>query len=311
MDVILHLGAHRTGSTTFQCYMRGADARLAGQGIGFWGPRRTRDGLLHDLIVPSARRGAAQRATGRLRLARTTSERRGLQALVISDENVIGTMRACLRRRRLYPEAGPRGARLAAGLRPVRRAVLSIRSPEYWWASALAHLLGRGVPVPEARLIDEILAPERSWRQVVAEVARALPEAELIVVPAERFAPRPDALLRIATQAQAVPMLPPGGIRANRSPDLPALRALLTELGEHPAQLPPGEGRWMPFTPAQAAQLRERYADDLFWLRAGANGLARLEEDPEPLTDRLTWPPVLKERGRDDDSQEGRLAQTR
>ena len=39
--------------------------------------------------------------------------------------------------------------------------------------------------------------------------------------------------------------------------------------------------RWEPFTATQKARLQERYADDLFWLRAGADGLAHLLEDPK------------------------------
>jgi len=42
-----------------------------------------------------------------------------------------------------------------------------------------------------------------------------------------------------------------------------------------PAELPSdGLGHWQPFTKDQTAALRETYADDLFWLTAGADGLA-------------------------------------
>ncbi len=43
-----------------------------------------------------------------------------------------------------------------------------------------------------------------------------------------------------------------------------------------------GEGRWHPFDSAQTAALREAYADDLLWLRAGADGLATLIEENGP-----------------------------
>ncbi|NIY98686.1 hypothetical protein HC022_21390, partial [Salipiger sp. HF18] len=66
MDIILHLGAHRAASTSFQTYLRGADAQLAGQGIGVWGLWRTRKGLFHGLMEPGARPGDAQRAAGRV-----------------------------------------------------------------------------------------------------------------------------------------------------------------------------------------------------------------------------------------------------
>ena len=42
MDVILHLGAHRTGSTSFQEYM----TRVQSGDVAYWGPKITRGGLL-------------------------------------------------------------------------------------------------------------------------------------------------------------------------------------------------------------------------------------------------------------------------
>ena len=72
MDIILHLGAHRTGAASFQCYLRSVDAELAGLGIGFWGPQRTRQGLFHGLYDAQP-----NRAPGRVRLAVEASRRRG------------------------------------------------------------------------------------------------------------------------------------------------------------------------------------------------------------------------------------------
>ena len=68
MDIILHLGAHRAASTSFQTYLRGADAQLAGQGIGFWGPQRTRKGLFHDLPEQPSNSVRGRRAAGRVAL---------------------------------------------------------------------------------------------------------------------------------------------------------------------------------------------------------------------------------------------------
>ena len=81
------------------------------------------------------------------------------------------------------------------------------------------------------------------------------------------------------TGAPGFPDCAPGQYWANHSPDLPALRRVLDARGEDPARLPDGGGRWMPFSQAQSRALRETYADDLFWLRAGADGLATLTEE--------------------------------
>lgn len=55
MDIILHLGAHRTASTSFQRYMRSVSDALAAGGTGFWGPGRTRKGLFHRVGTREAR----------------------------------------------------------------------------------------------------------------------------------------------------------------------------------------------------------------------------------------------------------------
>ena len=51
--------------------------------------------------------------------------------------------------------------------------------------------------------------------------------------------------------------------------------------GASPAALPQQDGRWRPFSPPQMAAMAEAYADDLFWLRAGADGLATLTEETD------------------------------
>ena len=71
MDIILHLGAHRTATTSFQHYLRANAAGLGAAGIGVWGPETTRDGLLAGVIPPRGSRPAmAQltRARGRVGL---------------------------------------------------------------------------------------------------------------------------------------------------------------------------------------------------------------------------------------------------
>jgi len=55
MDVILHIGAHRTATTTFQKYMRSRSAEFAARGVAFWGPLRTRRGLFAGLLPEPGR----------------------------------------------------------------------------------------------------------------------------------------------------------------------------------------------------------------------------------------------------------------
>lgn len=281
MDVILHIGAHRCATTTFQHYMRDNADRLQQQGIGFWGPYRTRTGLFRGIapgVAPATERNRQRRAGGRIRLNLARSAASGVQQLVVSEENMLGSMRGNLREAELYPAAGERMARYGQAFGDaITDVVLNIRSLEHYWASAMGYGLYRGRGIPGDVTLDWIARSPRTWRDVVTDVACAMPDARLWVLPFETFAGRPDAQLKAVTGRQA----PREHSRSwyNATPRLPQLRASLpAELAE---QLPDGVARWNPFSQEQTAQLREAYADDLMWLAAGAEGLAWLMNDPE------------------------------
>jgi hypothetical protein len=313
MEITLHLGAHRSASTSFQYYMRKNRVRLAASGIGVWGPPQTRNGLMEGVLPRSGLMSApqqAERARGRIALALSQAEKAGLTRLVVSDENMIGTPRGNLRDMRLYPGIGERMARYgeAFGGR-ITRIALSLRAQDTWWASSIAFAVVRGGRVPSQTQLAHIAAGPRSWRDVITDLACALPEAKLLVMPHEAFASLPERRLMALLGVEDTP-------RAharewlNRAPDLRALRQALSDRGGDPAMLPAGEGAWQPFSREERAALREAYADDLFWLRAGADGLAILTE--EAGCDQVgQTPPIRPEtRGRDHD-QEGarRVAQ--
>lgn len=285
MDITLHLGAHRSASTSFQYYMRRNAARLAAVGIGVWGPQQIRRGLLAGVSprpgpVPAAQQ--FQRACGRVALRIDKAADAGLTRLVISDENLIGTPRECLRNMRLYPGIGERMARHGAVFGPqVTHAVLSIRAQDTWWASAMALGVTRGARVPGARARAQILAGIRSWRDVITDLSCALPDVQLLILPHESFAALPERRLAAMLGQEGMPQTH-AREWLNPAPDLATLRGALADRGCDPARLPEGEGPWQPFSMAERAALREAYADDLFWLRAGADGLATLIEDPRP-----------------------------
>lgn len=309
MDILLHIGAHRTATTSFQAYMRAHRDRFDGQAIGFWGPQRTRNGLLQGLAERPQSAAQARRAVGRVRLNLAGARRRGLAALVVSDENMLGSPRQCLRAMVPYPAAGERLARIAQGFDDIRRIYLQIRALDLWWASMLAYLLPRGVALPDPTTLQALAQAPRSWRHVITDIACACPDARLHVSLFEDLGSRPDRLAARMTGALLVPEAAADAFWINRSPDLAELRAVLTDRRE--TGLPEGDGRWMPFSPEQAAQLREAYADDLFWLRAGADGLARLTEEDRPAGPVQKLAAGADKRGRKDDGSARRLARTR
>lgn len=311
MDVILHLGAHRTASTSFQHYMRANKSRLDQDGVGFWGPLRTRDGILTGVIpCETGQTPEEQFATAQERILQNLdrAEARGIRHLVVSDENVIGAPRNNLREGRLYGGIGERMARYsqAFGGR-LTRLVLSIRSQDTYWSSVAAFAVARGHKVLPGEELSKLASARRQWRDVITDLACAVPEVEIQVHSYEVFGGMPERRLAAITGIEKGPTQH-AREWLNRAPGLSELREILTERGEDPGVLPAGEGRWHPFDRDQIMALREAYADDLYWLRAGADGLATLIEETasakagkQPSADDAT-------RGQTDGKEDRRLA---
>ncbi|UWR25439.1 hypothetical protein K3757_13330 [Sulfitobacter sp. S223] len=321
MDIILHVGAHRTGSTSFQHYLRGNRARLAAEGTALWEPHMLRKGMFDGLFAQPRMlngRDLQRRAMGRVRLHAAQAKRVGAERLLVSEENMIGAPRACLRAGSLYPAIGERLARLDAAFEGrISRVIMSIRAQDLWWSSVAAYGVGRGHVMPDAARIGMLAANSRSWRDVITDMACALPEAEIKVLPFEQFAGQADQMLAEATGKPAPKQFAESWL--NRSPNVAQLRTKMAEngtlLAELPAHLALREGRWNPFNAEQAAALRENYADDMMWLTAGAGGLATLTEDSSRKRAGFSLPPGALTKGQSHDQQtdpsfQGRLAQT-
>ncbi len=311
MKTVLHIGAHRTGTTTFQSYLSRQKTPLLAQGVASWGPTITRKGLFSGISqpTPATRNSAMGRARGRLALRREKIKwEQGVHTLVVSEENIMGSMARNLRRARLYDDVGERVARFVAAFGDrVDHVVLSIRSLDHYWASVASHCVARGHAVPDRARLSQIAASRRSWRDVITDISCAAPDAHIEVLPFERFAGRPDALMAAILQNPAP--RDTGKNWLNRRPDLPTLRRALSDRGEVAETLRGSDNRWTPFTPAEVADLRETYADDMFWLISGAGGLATVTEDLDRTE--AEWPTGSLTRGQPDDKQERRMAQPR
>ena len=321
MDIILHIGAHRTGTTSFQHYLRGNRARLVDDGTGVWEPQMMRQGLLDGLFAKPRilnGRDLQRKAMGRVRVRATQAERTGIERLLVTEENMIGAPRACLRAAMLYPAIGERMARLDAAFEGrITRVVMNIRALDLWWSSVAAYGVGRGHEMPDEARIATVAASKRSWRDVITDVAGALPQAEIKILPFETFVGQADKVLMQATGRAA-----PANHAAswlNRSPDTATMRQKMIDNGvpadNLPDHLTQNEKRWTPFTFEQGANLREAYADDIMWLTAGADGLATLTEDSSRKRAGFSLPPGALTKGQFHDQQnphrfQGRLAQT-
>jgi len=287
MDVILHLGSHRAGSTTFQSYMRRSHSELSNRQIGYWGPQRTRQGLFVGVVPSSSMRDVPKmqaRAVGRVQMQMGSVAQSDVRKLLISYENMIGSVRHNLRKRALYPAIGQRMAQYAQAFEGhLKRVLLNVRAHDLYWASSIAYGIGRGHCVLPAKALDEVVHASRTWRDVITDLAFALPDTEIRVVPFERYQGRPDQMLKGCIDE--VGPSNKGEEWLNRAPTLTALRAILSERGDIAGLCTLGSQkntrRWIPFDQTQNAQLREACADEMHWLISGADGLAILTEDTD------------------------------
>lgn len=271
MDIILHIGAHRTATTSFQRYMRSEAGHLRKTGVVFWGPRRTRTGLFQGVLadpLDPAQPWPEIRARGRIALNLDRLRSQGCELLIVSDENVSGTVRNNLRSGALYEGVGARVARhVQAFDGRIGRIVLTIRKLDRYWTSALGFGQTRGMPAPNAGDLDRLAYADRSWRDVIADLALAAPEQRLRVLAFEGSGGDPSLTYEAMTGRTAVNRR--SDIHLNATPPLQTLRALTGGAG-----LPMGRGTWRPFDHWQRAALSKRYQDDLDWLSSGADGLA-------------------------------------
>ena len=285
LDVVLQIGAHRTASTSFQTYLRQNGTALAQLGIGSWGPYRLRKGLLHG-VIPNHELGIGAdhlaRAKGKIAMHLQRSGQKGLKHLLVSEENMLGKMRHNFAQQSLYPAAGERIARYVAAFDGSVKALhISLRCPSTYWTSALSFCIPRGVRIPRQHRITALARAPRTWRDVITDIAAAAPETAIFVSTFEQHASAPQTLLTYLL-GQTAPR-PKAPIWRNQRPSLQELMRLPLGINER-AELERNieDNRWEPFSTTQRAALQESYADDLFWLRAGADGLAHLLEDPKP-----------------------------
>jgi len=264
---------------------------LRAAGVGYWGPGKLRDGRMEGLLgsalcrSPDVARAEKSVASALARKLERTPE----DALVISDENLLGYMSGNMSQHILYPDAANRLIRLhlAFGAR-CRRIGLAIRCYDALWRSQLSHTMrkeGRGTSALE---LAELAAQPRRWRDVVTEIARAFPHARLVVWPHEAMAGRPDQTLRaLGAPRLEDAALPEQADWHNLGPDTEALRAALPSAADRDS-LGARQGAWQPFNAPACAHMRRAYARDIAWLQGGADGLARFLaprnfQGPDPL----------------------------
>lgn len=287
MDVTLHLGAHRTGTTTLQKYLEENRDNLEEIGTEFWGPKQTRAGLFSGLEkrpnrLTNEETLHVKRSCDLIWSALGRLEMKGVKSLIISEENMIGTMWGNLSNCQLYAETQDRLQQFADGFEGhCKRVAISIRSYEEYWASLLTSLTERGRVIPGKQEMDRLVTQPRRWRDVITEISGVFPSAELVVWSFETMTGRVNDQLALLNGGIVPKQMRGQNNWHNASAGSAKLRQTLKDGGHTAlaAKIPDGTLRWQPYEAHQIAAFQAQYNEDIAWLRSGADGIARYEDN--------------------------------
>ncbi len=289
MELILHLGAHRTGTTALQRALMRRRKALAAQGVAIWGPTVMRDAISGPAMritrvgIPNATMRAARDAARQELAKRLQQDRaRGIVRVIVSDENLIGNMSGNIRAAALYPDAAKR-LTVLADLLPVAptRIYFAVRGYTEYWASIYAHTaLRQGVP-DFADVGPDVLGSPRGWPQVLSDTHAAFPKSDIRVWVYSGAKGALDKLIHDMVGPVEAPFPRIRADKRNQRLGAVAMQHALelresapsmgTETLINRAMQAAGDDqeRFMPFRRRARLALRERYANDLAALKAG------------------------------------------
>ncbi len=155
-EIVVHIGAHRTGTTSFQEFLRLNDRLFAESGIFALYPPRSRQGEFGSIQTQHDR-------------------------AILSEENLIGTMENNVNYRALYPNVASNLKRGWPLLGQAGKVYISVRNYSDWWNSAIAFCITRGMKMPNQSVIEEIAKSKRGWPEVIDDVRATFTKAEIVV----------------------------------------------------------------------------------------------------------------------------------
>lgn len=286
MDVTLHLGAHKTASTYLQRRLEGSANALRHHGVVAYGPRLLREMVQHRIGNSLPRHRSAFRQ-GRAQVVHELickEERAGVQRLVLSEEQLLGSVRELVLGEEFYENAltNLRAVSVALNGRPVT-AVMAVRSYDRFLVSAYGQTLRGGHYLRfDSALRERMLNLRRGWPDLVGDIASALPRgSEILLWRYETFGQSEADVMRLLVgnvasralvkvrgqllpgpSAAAIRMLDHKAAHGWQRLTIERIRAILRDHAKAD-----GHAAFDPWTPQERHHLEQRYLEHLAEIR--------------------------------------------
>ena len=189
MQISLHLGAHRTGSTYIQHQLMNHAREFEANAVRVISLDRMRATITKEIALPwygYLKPGILRKRKISEYLKKEAKD--PLRRLVISDENLLGAISGIFSNRDFYPGVSSRLRCLADALTGYEVDVfIAIRSYDWFFSSAYAHAVkSRKLPDFES-LKPRLLGFQRGWVDVAADLKILFPESNLSIWTHENF----------------------------------------------------------------------------------------------------------------------------
>lgn len=179
MEIVLHLGVHKTASTYLQSLLEKNLVSLERHSIGYAHPK-----ILRPLFAQAPQRNLGTRRALRnsarawaLRQVVETAQDLQRKRLIISEEQLLGSVRALFSGRGFYRDLSKELRGLVSVLQgqPVK-VLLSIRNYDTFFVSAYGQVLTGWKYLPfDQRMRTTFLREQRGWPDILTELMQTLP----------------------------------------------------------------------------------------------------------------------------------------
>ncbi|MEM7057121.1 MAG: hypothetical protein AAF557_06000 [Pseudomonadota bacterium] len=283
MDIILHLGAHKTASTYLQKKLARSQGRLRRSQVSFHGPKSLRPRINLALGKSKGMPEAEIQARRTACINRLISEEEaiGTERLILSEEQFLGPLRDMVLGRDFYHDAESHLAPIARALDGRRvQILLSVRGYAKFLASVYGQVVRGWRFIPfDQKIRSRLLNQNNGWPEVVERVMNQFPRASRIVIWRYEDFPRIEHEVLENLAGPAAGLLKPLAERpfaamsqtaidwlhdqaaSGNPPDRQTVQSVYDTIGRqagHPA--------FDPWSEDERSYLDARYRQDLIWL---------------------------------------------